>query len=409
MEENKNQIQYTETNKFLLKRDNNLVNVSTNKFSNQFLNLNNSIDNNSRISNLLRDSINKNDKNNNENNINIFTSPKKIQNFFIKSTFINSAFQTPSFQKDINKNPLNIETNNNNQLSRNIQSISNSFQNKILKLKRMNTANIHSISNNQTSDFMRKERMQTNSKIYSKIDFQNTQKLDFDKNKIHLLKSERNIKTIASSLITDRNKKDTVKFSLSRRNSISENKNKKKIMFKRSMTISRPKMQMKRKPNLKIIKKFPKKKIEPIIVNPLLIAEEDKIFNEMKKYLCFKYEQKKKLNNKSNETKKIKKIDNNKENLNIKKYKIKIQTTEQIKLDYLYLSNYKMNRKIRHIQRKKDTQDLAEYQNNLLDVIKPSVSDYAYSHLKDRLFDIRLKNIKIIIKDLKKLKMKKKI
>ena len=88
----------------------------------------------------------------------------------------------------------------------------------------------------------------------------------------------------------------------------------------------------------------------------------------------------------------------------LKKIKNKIQTDDQIKLDYLYLSTKKINKKIRYIKRKKDRQNLVEYQNNLLDVIKPSISDYTFTHLKDRLIDIRLKNNKKYQNNYKKIR-----
>ena len=88
----------------------------------------------------------------------------------------------------------------------------------------------------------------------------------------------------------------------------------------------------------------------------------------------------------------------------IKKIKNKLQTADKIKLDYLYLNTTKINKKIRYIKRKKDRQDLAEYQNNLLDIIKPSISDYTYEHLNDRLIDIRIKNNKKYQNNYKKIK-----
>ena len=108
------------------------------------------------------------------------------------------------------------------------------------------------------------------------------------------------------SLLTERNKKNV--FNLKRpsinsnkSNHISFIKNVNKT-FKRTKTLSEPKYygkssifyrKNKSKYQKKPQKKQQKKPSIPIIVNPLLIAEEDKIFDEMKKYLCFKYEKKK--------------------------------------------------------------------------------------------------------------------
>ena len=212
---------------------------------------------------------------------------------------------------------------------------------------------------------------------------------------------------MATNLLTERNKnenKDTVKFNNnSRRSSVSNTKKKsnRDYAYKRMNTLSAFKI----KSNSSFLKKMKKnsnKIIKPIIVNPLLISEEDKIFDEMKKYLCFKYE-KKNLNNKSIEIKKN--LDKSKINsTNLKKSKNKIQTTDQIKLDYLYLATTKISKKIKFVKRKKDRQELAEYQNNLLDVIKPSISDYSYTHLKNRLIEIRLKNNKKYQNNYKKIK-----
>ena len=44
------------------------------------------------------------------------------------------------------------------------------------------------------------------------------------------------------------------------------------------------------------------------------------------------------------------------------------------------------------IKTKKNKKDLNSYQNNLLEIVKPSLTDYSYMYLKDRLFAIRKKN-----------------
>ena len=136
------------------------------------------------------------------------------------------------------------------------------------------------------------------------------------------------------------------------------------------------------------------KKRPPKITNPLQIPDEDKIFNEMKKYLCYKYESRR-INTYNN--KRIKdenKFSKTKSELKIKKIKNELKASDKIRLNYLYLKTNKISNKIYTIKRKKLKNDLITYQKNLLEVIKPSISDYSYMYLKDRLFDIRKKDDK---------------
>ena len=139
-------------------------------------------------------------------------------------------------------------------------------------------------------------------------------------------------------------------------------------------------------------KKFKKKPIK--ITNPLQIPDEDKIFNEMKKYLCYKYEKRRISTSNNKGVNDEKKFFKTKSDSKIKKIKNELKTSDKIRLNYLYLSTNKVNNKIYKIQRKKLDNDLITYQKNLLDVIKPSISDYTYMYLKDRLFDIRKKDEK---------------
>ena len=127
------------------------------------------------------------------------------------------------------------------------------------------------------------------------------------------------------------------------------------------------------------------------ITNPLLISEDDMIFEERKKYLFYKYETKKRLNKTMNGFKrKAKKINTNVLKLKIlKERKNKLLTTDKKRLNYIYLSTNQITKKLKKIEKNKDKQNLNQYQNSLLNVIKPSISGYRYINLKDRLMNIR--------------------
>jgi hypothetical protein len=144
------------------------------------------------------------------------------------------------------------------------------------------------------------------------------------------------------------------------------------------------------------------KKKPPKIINPLQIPDEDKIFDEMQKYLCYKYESKrlKTYENKKKEEQKSK----TKTEFKIKDLKPKLKAEDKIRLNYLYLATNKISNKITTVKRKKLKNDLVTYQKNLLDIIKPSITDYSYIYLKDRLFDIRKKNNKKYQYNYRKLK-----
>ena len=144
------------------------------------------------------------------------------------------------------------------------------------------------------------------------------------------------------------------------------------------------------------------KKKPPKIINPLQIPDEDKIFDEMQEYLCYKYETKR-LNAYENKKKEEQKSKIRSE-FKIKDLKPKLKTEDKIRLNYLYLATNKISNKIYTVKRKKLKSDLITYQKNLLDVIKPSITDYSYMYLKDRLFDIRKKNNKKYQYNYRKLK-----
>jgi hypothetical protein len=187
-----------------------------------------------------------------------------------------------------------------------------------------------------------------------------------------LLKSEGEEKTIATTIFTDRKQKEVKLNSISRQNSLNNKyyDNIKKVdelsRKRRNSTCFKSKLLFTPSNSKKLFlgkrnKKHRKKHVTPAVSNPLQVSEEDKIFDEMKKYLCFKYEQKQKMihknhthnNHKSKETKKNKP----KEKINvipkIKKLKFRLQNEDQKKLDYLYLATTKINRKIYSIKKKK--------------------------------------------------------
>jgi hypothetical protein len=407
-----------ERSKFHLKTNQKQVKFSNNNL--KFISLINSLnDVNERNNNLLNintiTNINMNSNNSIIKNINVNTNKnKKLSPRKSKSIIPDrkQSFQTPitfrtSFRKKGFETPIKIENNEKNFISpnlntNNINNLTNNSENKNdMSFKRTNT---NSSLKPRLSMFSLKNKRMSNNKVFYNIKFRNS---DLDNNKFkYLFKSEGDEKTGVSSLLSDRKKIELTtndennynKNDISRRSSICSNKIKshiikKKFIYRRTNTISNSKLTGKVKVNFfqKKNKYNANKNSIPIIVNPLLISEEDKIFDEMKKYLCFKYE-KRRAKTKSKEQKRHEKPKNS--SSNTKKIKNKIQTTDKIKLDYLYINTIRINKKIRHIKKKKDKQDLAEYQNKLLDIIKPSVSDYTYTHLKDRLIEIRMKNNK---------------
>ena len=412
MEEKKNIFLRTETNKLYMTKSHKSVNFSLNIFSNNLLNSNENTSYKKNILNTFDNINNTNNSNNKETNKNIFSSPIK-KNFFSNINRKQSV-QTPnllynSFKNNLRKSSVNIDISQNDKIKPNLNTISNKISNTINKkeLKRLNTSNF--MAGHRPSAFILKHKRLSNTKLFNKIQFRNSKNFNLDStNKLNnFLKSDIDLKRTKTNLLTDRNKKDNqdiVQFNNnSRRSSVSSSKNNfinRNYIYKRMNTLSAFKITS--KPNFQKAKKNSNKIIKPVIVNPLLISEEDKIFDEMKKYLCFKYEQKK-LNSKSIEIKNN--LDKSRMNsTKLNKTKNKIQTTDQIKLDYLYLTTTKVSKKIKYVKRKKNRQELAEYQNNLLDVIKPSISDYTYTHLKDRLIEIRLKNNKKYQNNYKRIK-----
>ena len=420
MEESKDLFYHTQSIKLLLDKNHKTVNFSGNNITTQFFpksfnsrNINeNYINKTTNNDNITYNSINNNKLDNNidKDNKKIYASPKANKKLvFPISSLKKPSFLTPNsfskkFKTNLKKPFLNINRSRNDKISSNINTLSNlTFKNNKLYLER---TKFGSRTDQRPSALTIKNKRIPKYRLYSKIKFINNKKF-LEKNKFqNLFKSDEEEKSIKTYLLTDRYNRDKDVIQLKnkyRRHSIATKNNNMSILNYISNNNFNSKRD--RKSSCLLIKNKSKnqsKNVVPIIVNPLLIAEEDKIFDEMKQFLCFKYEQKK-LKKKSIEAQK--KLDKMKANSpKLKIIKNKIQTDDQIKLDYLYLSTTKINRKIKYIKRKKDRQNLVEYQNNLLDVIKPSVSDYTYTNLKDRLIDIRLKNNKKYQNNYKKIR-----
>jgi hypothetical protein len=191
------------------------------------------------------------------------------------------------------------------------------------------------------------------------------------------------------------------------RNSLNRNLTKNfnfKNYFRKNTRILNPDEEDRKRLYLRTLYAKNYKKKPPKIVNPLQIPEEDLIFDEMKKYLCYKYESKrlKTYDNKKKEKEENKNNKTKKSEFKIKKPKLK--TADKIRLNYLYLATNKLSTKIYNVKTKKNNKDLNSYQNNLLEIVKPSLTDYSYMYLKDRLFAIRKKNEKKYQNNYKKLK-----
>ena len=192
-----------------------------------------------------------------------------------------------------------------------------------------------------------------------------------------------------------------------RRNSLSRQLTKNfnvKNFFRKNTKILNPEEEDRKRLYLRTLYAKNYKKKPPKIVNPLQIPEEDLIFDEMKKYLCYKYESKrlKTYDNKKKEKEENKNNKTKKSEFKIEKPKLK--TADKIRLNYLYLATNKISNKIHMIKKRKTRKDLATYQKNLLEVIKPSITDYSYMYLRDKLFNIRKKNDKKYQTNYKKIK-----
>ncbi len=232
--------------------------------------------------------------------------------------------------------------------------------------------------------------------------------LIIDKNKLEdLLKSQRKEKNFIS---TETNKKKFPYKKITKQKSLTNCSN--QINIDNSETDLSKKLQnsnliQKRRSTIFMAKDYNRTFYAPIKGNPLAISEEDKIFEERKKYLYYKYETK----NKNRTVKNFRKA-NIKQNINtinamkLKKLKErnKYLSDDKKKLNYLYLSNTRISRKIKGVKRKKENKDLSEYQNNLLLVIKPYISYNRFMSLKDKLFSIRNKSEKKYQNNYKRIK-----
>ncbi len=361
-----------------------------------------------------------------EYTLNSFRKPNSKIKKTLYKTFKNNLKENPISPI----NPINIKLIQNDDDVKENNNILTPTSNIKLKLmtnskKKINTIDSVQVENNNKS--LKFLRLKTNSFIKPRLSTfslnkqsqniilnRNIGNSQFEKFKNkNLMKSEGDEKTIATTIFTDRNQKE-VKFNcISRQNSLNNRyyddikKEEEHSKKRRNSTCIRSNLLFTPSNSKKLFlgkknKKHRKKNVTPAVSNPLQVSEEDKIFDEMKKYLCFKYEQKQKRlhrnhihnNHKSKESRKN--ITKDKVNVipKIKKLKHRLQNEDQKKLDYLYLATTKISRKIYRIKRKKDKQDLAQYQNNMLDIIKPSISDVAFSALKKRLINIRITNNK---------------
>ena len=360
-----------------------------------------------------------------EYTLNSFRKPSSKNKKTLYKTFKNNLKENPISPI----NPINIKLiQNEDTKENNMLSPSSNIKLNPLTIPKRKNSNIDSVQVENNKNSLKLLRLKTNSDIKPRLSTfslnnkqsnntifnRNVGDYQLEKSKFRsLLKSEGDEKTIATTIFTDRNQKQ-VKFNcISRQNSLNNKyyddikkvevqsrKRRNSTCFKSNLlfTPSNSKKLFLGKKN----KKHRKKNVTPAVTNPLQVSEEDKIFDEMKKYLCFKYEQKQKKqhknhihnNHKIRESKKIIPKEKIKIIPKLKKLKNRLQNEDQKKLDCLYLATTKISRKIYRIKRKKDKQDLAQYQNNMLDVIKPSISDVAFSALKKRLINIRITNNK---------------
>ena len=163
------------------------------------------------------------------------------------------------------------------------------------------------------------------------------------------------------------------------------------------------------------------------LIDPLIIPEEDKIFDELQKFNCLtdRFNKKYKTYNlfqniiENNNTKeKGKENDeiNSDKNEKVGKMisdKIKIRNRNNIKsfsktfynhnhfkltfqdkdlLDTLYMTSEEYFDKLNKIKKSKKIKKLKDYQSDLLDLVKPIISVYGYNRLKDRFEDIKKQN-----------------
>ena len=252
-------------------------------------------------------------------------------------------------------------------------------------------------------------RLFPNQKLIKNINNESkSNNLIIDKNKLEdLLKSQREEQNIIS---TETDKKKFPNKKLTKQKSLTNYSN--QINIDNSETDFSKKLQnsilmQKRRSTIILAKDYNRTFYAPLKGNPLAISEEDKIFEERKKYLYYKYETK----NKNRTVKNFRKT-NLKQNINTintmklkqLKERNKYLSDDKKKLNYLYLSNSRISRKIKGVKRKKENKNLSEYQNNLLLCIKPYISYNRFMSLKDKLFAIRNKSEKKYQNNYKRIK-----
>ena len=163
------------------------------------------------------------------------------------------------------------------------------------------------------------------------------------------------------------------------------------------------------------------------LIDPLIIPDEDKIFDELQKFNCLTDRFNKKYKNynlfqniiENNNTKEKRKendeINNDKDETigKMMSDKIKLRNRNKIKsfsktfynhnhfkltlqdkdlLDTLYMTSKEYFDKLNKIKKSKQLKKLKDYQSELLDLVKPIISVYGFNRLKDRFEDIKKQN-----------------
>ena len=404
-EENKNFFKATKFRSFFDKRNKkNFTSILSKRAPPPKLNLDLNINDSSESTNNNQNNNNINNKNVNNipssyrftsrnNNISNYNSLYSQRNEFfspLSSRLKTSlkSFQTSNF----------VDNNKDDKIKLKLNLKENSLENKKVFTK------LHKNANRLLS-----LRLFPNQKLIKNITNDSKQNnLIIDKNRLEdLLKSQREEKNIIS---TEANKQKIPYKKITKQKSLTNYSN--QINIDSSDTDLSKKLQnsnliQKRRSTIFIARDYNKTFYAPIKGNPLAISEEDKIFEERKKYLYYKYETK----NKNRTARNFRKA-NIKPNINaitamkLKKLKErnKYLSEDKKKLNYLYLSNSKISRKIKGVTRKKANKDLTEYQSNLLLTIKPYISYNRFTSLKNKLFAIRNKSEKIYQNNYKKIK-----
>lgn len=304
-----------------------------------------------------------------------------------------------------------------NNINENINSQDISSPNHLIKLKtNSNLISPYSNNINKFKTTKKIERINNNSRMFKNL----TINIKNNKEEILSKNSEfrQNKKINLNKFLTERNiNVDAIKnrkLSFTRQNTISSKLNHINLNLNNLVKASR---EIKRTNTIKYPNKnlyIPKRiSINPVNLNPLLIPEEDKIFDEMKKYICYKIEKKENILNKFNlsaNNYNENNIYNHSPETHIMKLKLhkeenkKKMSFDQIKLKYLYISNDEINQKLKYIKKRKDSHTLKGYQDNLLETVKLTLPHSRYIKLKDKLCNIRNKSEQINLSIAKNIK-----